>query len=106
VETTVIIQARMNSKRLPGKVLRPLMEKPMIGHLIGASGAVEVAGILGAMADGFLPPTINLHKPDPDCDLDYIPNTCRKFDGETVLKNSFGLGGQNASLIFRIIRES
>ncbi|MFC1745611.1 beta-ketoacyl-[acyl-carrier-protein] synthase family protein [Candidatus Riflebacteria bacterium] len=75
--------------------------KSMIGHLIGASGAVEITGVIGALREGFLPPTISLDRVDPQCDLDYVPNKSRPFTGRVVLKNSFGLGGQNASLIIR-----
>ena len=73
--------------------------KSMLGHLIGASGAVElVIGVL-ALQRGALPPTINYESPDPDCDLDYIPNQARERRVEHVLSNSFGFGGQNVSLV-------
>lgn len=75
--------------------------KSMTGHLIAASGAVEAAAAVLTILNRQVPPTINLHKPDPQCDLDYCPNTSRAFDGDTVLANSFGFGGQNATLIFR-----
>jgi 3-oxoacyl-[acyl-carrier-protein] synthase II len=73
--------------------------KSMTGHLISASGAVEAVGALLCMNLGMLPPTINLDEPDPACDLDYVPNTARRFDHDTVLSNSFGFGGMNATLI-------
>ncbi|MFO0935099.1 MAG: beta-ketoacyl-[acyl-carrier-protein] synthase II [Gemmataceae bacterium] len=74
--------------------------KSMMGHLIGAGGAVELIVCIEAMRGGVLPPTMNLHTPDPKCDLDYIPNAARPKPGiQHVLSNSFGFGGQNISLI-------
>jgi len=75
--------------------------KSMIGHLIGAAGALEAVASVLAIRDGVLPPTINLENPDPQCDLDYVPNTAREARVRTVLSNSFGFGGQNASLVIR-----
>ena len=74
-------------------------QKSMIGHLIGASGAVEAAATALSLQRGVVPPTINLATPDPDCDLDYVPNTSREMPLDTALSNSFGFGGQNASLV-------
>jgi 3-oxoacyl-[acyl-carrier-protein] synthase II len=74
-------------------------QKSMIGHLIGASGAVEAAATALSLHRGVVPPTINLATPDPECDLDYVPNTSREIPVATALSNSFGFGGQNASLI-------
>jgi 3-oxoacyl-[acyl-carrier-protein] synthase II len=75
--------------------------KSMIGHLLGAAGAVE-AGISSLVVErGILPPTINYENPDPDCDLDYVPNQMRKKDVRYALSNSFGFGGTNASLLFK-----
>lgn len=73
--------------------------KSMIGHLIGAAGAVEAAATALTLKTGVLPPTINLTNPDPICDLDYIPNTARQKKVRCALNNSFGFGGQNAALI-------
>ena len=75
--------------------------KSMTGHLLGAAGVVEAIFSLLAVRDGIVPPTINLHKPDPDCDLDYVPNTARKMKVDVALSNSFGFGGTNGSVIFR-----
>jgi 3-oxoacyl-[acyl-carrier-protein] synthase II len=74
-------------------------QKSMIGHLIGASGAVEAAATALSLERGVVPPTINLATPDPACDLDYVPNTAREIPVRTALSNSFGFGGQNASLV-------
>jgi 3-oxoacyl-[acyl-carrier-protein] synthase II len=74
-------------------------QKSMIGHLIGASGAVEAAATALTLKRGVVPPTINLATPDPDCDLDYVPNTSREIPVQTAISNSFGFGGQNASLV-------
>jgi 3-oxoacyl-[acyl-carrier-protein] synthase II len=74
-------------------------QKSMIGHLIGASGAVEAAATALSLSQGVVPPTINLATPDPECDLDYVPNTSREMPVETAISNSFGFGGQNASLV-------
>jgi nodulation protein E len=70
--------------------------KSMHGHAMGASGAIEIASSLLALRDGFLPPTINLEKPDPECDLDYVPNETREAQVSAFLSNSFGFGGMNA----------
>jgi len=74
--------------------------KSMTGHMIAASGAVEAAAAAMTLHRRVVPPTINLDKADPECDLDYVPGEARPFDGRTVLSNSFGFGGQNATLIF------
>lgn len=73
--------------------------KSMTGHMIAASGAVETAVAALTLARGIVPPTINLEKRDPQCDLDYVADGARAFSGRTVLSNSFGFGGQNATLI-------
>jgi 3-oxoacyl-[acyl-carrier-protein] synthase II len=74
--------------------------KSMLGHALGASGAIEAAIVALAFQKNFLPPTIHLSTPDPECDLDYVPNTGRNAILNTVLSNSFGFGGINASLVF------
>lgn len=76
--------------------------KSMTGHLLGAAGAIEAIVCLKALEEGFLPPTINYHTPDEECDLDYIPNTGRKADGAVyALSNTFGFGGHNGVLCFK-----
>jgi 3-oxoacyl-[acyl-carrier-protein] synthase II len=75
--------------------------KSMIGHLIAASGAVELAACIIPFTKGFIPPTINLENSDPECDLDYVSDKHRRFEGNYVLSNSFGFGGQNATIILR-----
>jgi len=73
--------------------------KSMMGHLIAAAGATEMIVCLLAMRDNVLPPTINYENPDPDCDLDYIPNVAREKECNIALNNSFGFGGQNITLV-------
>jgi 3-oxoacyl-[acyl-carrier-protein] synthase II len=74
--------------------------KSMTGHTLGAAGGIEAAFSVLAVHHGLLPPTINLEKPDPACDLDYVPNQAREASLQAALSNSFGFGGTNASLIF------
>ena len=76
--------------------------KSMTGHLLGAAGGVEAALSVLAIRDQVAPPTTNLENPDPDCDLDYVPNEARKAVIRSVLSNSFGFGGTNAVLMFKI----
>jgi 3-oxoacyl-[acyl-carrier-protein] synthase II len=75
--------------------------KSMTGHLLGAAGALEAAISLWTIRDGCLPPTINYEVPDPECDLDYIPNEARPADIDIAVSNSFGFGGHNACLVFK-----
>ena len=75
--------------------------KSMTGHLLGAAGAVEGVFSVLALCHGVIPPTINYETPDPQCDLDYVPNEARKVDIKVVLSNSFGFGGTNACVVFR-----
>ncbi len=75
--------------------------KSMTGHLLGAAGAVEALATVEAIRRGLIPPTINLRNPDPDCDLDYTPNTHRARDVRVAISNSMGFGGHNACLVFR-----
>ncbi len=77
--------------------------KSMIGHLFGGAGGLESIAAIKSITDGRIHPTINYTTPDPDCDLDYVPNQARAVEVNAVLKNSFGFGGQNACLVFRRI---
>ncbi len=78
--------------------------KSMIGHLLGASAGVELVGCLLSLQHGIIPPTINYETPDPECDLDYVPNEAREADVVNVMKNSFGFGGHNATVIIGKMR--
>ncbi|HBL62517.1 MAG TPA: beta-ketoacyl-[acyl-carrier-protein] synthase II [Cyanobacteria bacterium UBA8803] len=78
--------------------------KSMTGHLLGGSGGIESVAAVMAVADDQIPPTINLENPDPECDLDYVPNQSRQQTVEVVLSNSFGFGGHNVTLAFRKYR--
>lgn len=77
--------------------------KSMTGHLLGAAGGIESIIAVKAIETGVIPPTINLEEPDPDCDLDYVPNAARSARVRTVLSNNLGFGGQNASVVFRAL---
>jgi len=73
--------------------------KSMSAHMIGAAGAFEAIACILSMRDGQVHPTINYETPDPQCDLDYVPNVARQVDVKVALSNSFGFGGQNASIV-------
>ena len=75
--------------------------KGATGHCLGAAGAVEAVATVLAVRDDVVPPTINYETPDPDCDLDYVPNESRRLPVRVALSNSFGFGGHNAVLVFR-----
>jgi 3-oxoacyl-[acyl-carrier-protein] synthase II len=75
--------------------------KSMTGHLLGAAGVVEAVLTLLAMRDQVAPPTINYDTPDPDCDLDFVPNVARPMRIDVAMSNSFGFGGTNGTLVFR-----
>src|SRR5690606_7848617 len=75
--------------------------KSMVGHLLGASGAVEAIFSVLSLRDQVAPPTINLVEPGPGCDLDYVPHTARNMPMDVVISNSFGFGGTNGSLVFK-----
>ncbi|MFS8572939.1 MAG: beta-ketoacyl-ACP synthase II [Clostridia bacterium] len=79
--------------------------KSMTGHLLGAAGGVEAIATCKALAEQVIPPTINYETPDPECDLDYVPNQARPAQLEIAISNSFGFGGHNAGLVFRRYRE-
>ncbi|MFQ5988350.1 MAG: beta-ketoacyl-ACP synthase II, partial [Candidatus Methylomirabilales bacterium] len=75
--------------------------KSMIGHTLGAAGAIEAIATISSVRHGIIPPTINYEYPDPDCDLDYVPNKARELPVQVALNNSFGFGGTNATMVFR-----
>jgi 3-oxoacyl-[acyl-carrier-protein] synthase II len=94
-------------KRVFGEHARRLAvssTKSMTGHLLGAAGGIEAIATALALHHGLLPPTINYETPDPECDLDYVPNQARKVDVEYALSNAFGFGGTNATLVLRRYR--
>ena len=75
--------------------------KSMVGHSLGASGALEAIVCINSINDRIMHPTINQEEADPDCDLDYVPNVGREADLDVVMSNSFGFGGQNAALVIK-----
>jgi 3-oxoacyl-[acyl-carrier-protein] synthase II len=75
--------------------------KSMIGHLLGAAGAVEAIATLLCMGRGLIHPTINYESPDPECDLDYVPNQARKAEIRVAISNGFGFGGQNCTVVLK-----
>jgi 3-oxoacyl-[acyl-carrier-protein] synthase II len=102
VSETKAIKAALGeqSKKVPVS-----SNKSMIGHLLGAAGVVEAIFTVLTMREGIIPPTINYDTPDPECDLDYVPNIARKAKVNIALSNSFGFGGVNATLVFRKFKE-
>ncbi len=97
------IAETMAVKRLFGDHAKKIMvssTKSMHGHLLGGAGAVEAVMTIMALQEGVIPPTINLENPDPQCDLDYVPNVARKKEIRFALSNGFGFGGTNASICF------
>ncbi len=98
------IAETMAVKRVFGEHARKIVvnsTKSMTGHLLGAAGAVEAVFSILALRDQVSPPTINLQSPDPQCDLDYVPNSARKMPIRSAMSNSFGFGGTNGTLVFR-----
>ena len=75
--------------------------KSMVGHMMGAAGAISAAALVGAIQHGKIPPTINYHEPDPECDLNYVPNRALDKLVDIAMANGFGFGGQNASMVIR-----
>ena len=102
VSETKAIKAALgeHSKKVPMS-----SNKSMLGHLLGAAGGVEAIFTVLTIRDGIIPPTINYDTPDPECDLDYVPNIARKAQVNIALSNSFGFGGVNATLVFRKFKE-
>jgi len=91
-------------KSVFGEYAKKLMvtsSKSMTGHLLGAAGGVEAAITMMSMEKNIITPTINYQEPDPDCDLDYVPNTAREAKVTCAMSNSFGFGGTNATLLFK-----
>jgi 3-oxoacyl-(acyl-carrier-protein) synthase len=79
--------------------------KSMVGHLLGAGGALELETAILSIRDGKIHPTVNYEIPDPDCDLDYVPGSARDMEVDTVLSNSFGFGGHNVSIVVKAFKE-
>ena len=75
--------------------------KSMVGHIMGAAGAISALAAVLAIRDGVIPPTINYETPDPECDLDYVPNVARQQEVNAAVINGFGFGGQNVAVIIR-----
>jgi 3-oxoacyl-[acyl-carrier-protein] synthase II len=99
IETTAM--KRLFGERAINKKLPVSSTKSMTGHLLGGAGGLEAGISVLALRDQILPPTINQETPDPQCDLDYVPNVARKATVDYALSNSFGFGGTNAALIFK-----
>ena len=97
LETQAIKQAFGNH----AKKLLISSTKSMTGHLLGATGAIEAIACINALNEGIIPPTINYNTPDPECDLNYVPNKHVKKEINTAMSNSFGFGGHNSVLVFK-----
>ncbi len=102
--TSTVLGDRAETKAIKnvfeaGKIPPVSSTKGATGHLMGAGGITEVIACIQALREGILPPTLHLRTPDPECDLDYIPNVARKSAVHTAMSNSFGFGGQNSSII-------
>jgi len=95
------INAHGTSTAVNDKNETAAMTKGQIGHCLGAAGGIEAVISLMAMRDGIIPPTINYTTPDPDCDLDIVPNKARSAALDVVMSNSFGFGGTNGVVIFK-----
>jgi 3-oxoacyl-[acyl-carrier-protein] synthase II len=108
--TATVLNDRMETnviKNVFGERARKIpisASKSMLGHLLGAAGSIEAVITILAMQRGIIPPTINLTHPDPECDLDYVPNAARQAEIKTAMSNSFGFGGHNSVLIFKIFQ--
>jgi 3-oxoacyl-[acyl-carrier-protein] synthase II len=85
--------------------LKVSSNKSMIGHLLGAAGAVEAVATVLTIKNGIIPPTINYENPDPECDLDYVPNKAIEYPVKVAISNSFGFGGTNACLAFKAFED-
>ncbi|MEE9357871.1 MAG: beta-ketoacyl-ACP synthase II, partial [Sedimenticolaceae bacterium] len=79
--------------------------KSMTGHMLGAAGGAEAVFTALAIRDQVAPPTINLENPDPECDLDYVPNTAREMEIDVAISNSFGFGGTNGTVVMRRVQD-
>ncbi|MBQ6666750.1 MAG: beta-ketoacyl-ACP synthase II [Bacteroidales bacterium] len=100
-ETLVIKQALGESGARKAMISS---NKSMLGHCLGAAGGLEMVASVLSLTNGLLPPTIHLDEPDPECDLDYIPNQAREVQADIVISNSFGFGGQNACVVLRPVK--
>jgi 3-oxoacyl-[acyl-carrier-protein] synthase II len=85
----------------PARKLKISSTKSMTGHMLGAAGGVEAIACVMAIRDGMIPPTINYHHPDPECDLNYVPNEALRCPVKVALSNSLGFGGHNACIAFK-----
>lgn len=99
VAETVAIKKALGEEKAHGAIISST--KSMVGHTLGAAGALEAIAAVLALKEGLIPPTINLYEPDPECDLDYTPNHKREYAANLALSTSFGFGGHNACVAFR-----